>query len=542
MTALSSMHPGFQRSNARWRARLLEQLPDAIAQELAGELERIEDYRTGNVRLATTNRALRQSRVTLAFDEQKIRDYAENYARLAGRIPQLEQRAAFAQYLGVDPPQLKRDGVTLEGALLRLEDPLWWRRKLRATWTRATENTQRDLGMIRRGRQVYASDEAVRHRAARKARMREFLKAHEMVSEEDERLDLEQLAEHSLSNPVLRRGEFMARLRGFEEYAQKRGHQALFFTLTTPSAFHAQLSAAGGNPRFEHKTIREAQQWLSQTWARVRARLQRQRALVYGFRIAEPHHDGTPHWHGILFVRQQQMGLVRDVIAAAALKTYGDEPGAALHRTDFETVDPAKGSAAGYLAKYVSKNIDGKGAIENERSDESGDTVAAGIERVAAWASTHGIRQFQQIGGPPAGLYREVRRLRSRVEDPDIERARAFADAGRVCKFIECVGGVDVGRRTNLRLERADTGALNRYQEARCAAIVGVRCTSRVELTRPHAWRLAKKCGRFSLSRSGSSSRLGPVAITVRGAAAGGEPAAWTNPNETSQAGPRGRK
>ena len=45
---------------------------------------------------------------------------------------------------------------------------------------------------------------------------------------------------------------------------------------------------------------------------------------------------------------------------ALSLEEDGDEKGASENRCDFKLIDPKKGSATGYLAKYVCKNIDGK--------------------------------------------------------------------------------------------------------------------------------------------------------------------------------------
>src|SRR5690606_23412232 len=80
----------------------------------------------------------------------------------------------------------------------------------------------------------------------------------------------------------------------------------------------------------------------------------------YGIRVVEPHHDGTPHWHMLFFLAPDQIDSVTQIIKRYALTEDPDETGAELYRVKVELIDSAKGSAVGYVAKYIAKNIDGE--------------------------------------------------------------------------------------------------------------------------------------------------------------------------------------
>lgn len=445
------------------------------------------------------HRQLQKAHLTRAFDEQEIRDYAEQYSGTCSRLKTFADRCDYVLSKGAEVPEGKN--VTEASATARMCDPLWWRRQLRRTWTRRAENVMRELGLVRKGRQPYASDDAVHHRHGQRVRGAAFLESHVVENEAGKQINLLDVVKGSVSNPALRRAEFMTRVRGFEEVAEEAGHEAQFWTLTAPSIYHAQIAAAGKNPKYDGSTAREAQAWLCKQWSRVRAKLKRLSILMYGFRIAEPHHDGTPHWHLLMFCRARDAETIAKVIRDYWLKEHADELGPRdpatgrrpreTARAKLITIDRRVGTAAGYVAKYVSKNIDGEGEIGAAEDWETGRAVNDGIRRVDAWASLHGIRQFQQIGGPPVGLWRELRRLTEASEDTNIERARSAADAGDWRAFVYGVAfeGIRATRRNLcVRLARKDTGELSKYVEEKPAPVFGVRSGSAIEVTRKHQW------------------------------------------------------
>lgn len=622
MVALTTRSESFQRSTWSWRLPKFDAFPPpvrALAIRRLQDLDRT-DYTLANRSCLELARKLTTAHVGKAFDETELRDCAENYARTCARLSGpdpdavLERlggvrrfsacdgpvtwlpvqspsyasqmrafgaKAAFAASVGLDVIPANRSNRFF-GLSARLDDPLWWRRQLRKMWSRQSEQALRDLGAVRKGADVYASESAVRLRADQQRRMRQFLKACVAVNEHGEVLPLEQIAEKSLSNPGLRRGELMARIKGFEKVADRLKWEAIFATVTAPSAFHPQLFHGGANPRYTGATVRQAQEWLCTTWSRVRSQLDRDGVKYFGFRVAEPHHDGTPHWHVLLFVKKGARKQLSRTIVSGWLQEFGNEPGAYQKRVTIERIDRRRGSATGYLAKYIAKNLDAAGVVHAQAAHETGLgarsnvdhglAVQDGLARVLAWAAVHGIRQFQQLGGPPVGVYREARRIRQPVSHPDLERARGFADRGDWRGFCLASGyrflrdGADVkldqlwraqqrARRraglpprrrfkTSLRLVYADTGRRNRYGELVGAQHIGLNWGGGGVgeiFTRPHQWRIttqggssgetvqkdsshthaAADIGQLSASighasRVSASPPLGPVAITVR--------------------------
>jgi hypothetical protein len=363
-----------------------------------------------------------------------------------------------AQQWGVSPvlPVIKSEATDGQldmaaAALARLQDADWWQRQIRKVYRRHRELIAILTGKVRRGVSPYVSRRAALDYRANKTAQARWLADMMVVNDEhDLLLSLAEAHAASVSNPENRRVELMVRMRGCEDWAAEHGHVAEFYTWTTPSRFHAWTTKKGGksaarNGKFKGTSPRQAQRYLCSQWAKVRAKLARDGVSCYGFRIAEPHHDGTPHWHMLLFVRPEQRDQLRAVIEHYACEDDQEE---LKHnrraRFDAVSIDPERGSATGYVAKYVAKNIDGhKVGADYEAQAEAGSTAL----NVAAWASLWGIRQFQQIGGPAVSVWRELRRLREAVGLPAVEAARAAADKADWSAYIDAMGGIEMPRK-----------------------------------------------------------------------------------------------
>lgn len=372
--------------------------------------------------------------------------------------------------------------LTAEDALrviARLQKEKWWLGKLRKIHDRWREHLMIATSYVSKVASPYCSEPCYRAWIAQKKANFEYLQAMELEDQDTgERSSLLDKVMGSVSNPKIARHELMVRMRGFEDMANEMGLVGMFYTLTAPSRYHATHVHSGKrNDKYCNASPRKTQKYLCNVWSRVRAKWGREGIRTFGFRVAEPHHDGTPHWHLLLFLRPEEVEFASDIFHEYALLEDGSEPGAVEYRFTAKPIDEEFGSATGYIAKYISKNIDGYG-MDGEFDHESGKPVKEMAKRVRAWASRWSIRQFQQIGGAPVSTWRELRRLGSRelVLHPELEAARAAADAPDWPGYVNAQGGPFVTRdclRVRLNYEYTENG--NDYGDS-VAKITGVYC------------------------------------------------------------------
>lgn len=362
---------------------------------------------------------------------------------------------AICERYGVDWPV---DGKVTEAkektALKKLSNQQWWLRKIRVKATRHFEEWARSNCFVQSRRAVYCSNLTYSRRQYQMQRNNRLLQSLIATNEEGEALTLADVAESGQANPTNRRNELMVRFRGYDELAKSANLQGLAITLTCPSRFHAIHKRSGQtNQKFDGSSPIDAQQYLCKVWAKVRAEWQRQGIKTFGFRIAEPHHDGTPHWHLALYFSPEQAEQAQDILIHHAVMEDKEElKGDYKKRIDVMKIEPSKGSLIGYFSKYISKNIDGQKLDNSSIGDdyESGMNALDSATRVQAWATCWGIRQFQQIGSVSVTVWRELRRLTSQsdepIEDEQLNAIAAACDDGDWSRFVELMGGAFVKR------------------------------------------------------------------------------------------------
>lgn len=448
-------------------------------------------------------------------------DYEENILNV------YDELAAYCREWQVTPPYknvVEKDKLipAAECAIFRLRCDKWWLRKFKRIKDQTNEHILIAIGEVQKKVSPYISAQSLSEWNQQQKSNRNYLEAMELVSintcpdtgaEYENIVRLVDMADASSSNPKNRFTELMVRCRGLENLSIDDGYQGLFITLTAPSKYHATSDKWNGC------TPKETQAYLVSAWAKIRAELKRKNITYYGVRVTEPHHDATPHWHLLLWVMPSQGDRLIYTMEDYAKREDGTEKGANEHRFVVEVIDPNKGSATGYIAKYLSKNINGE-YIEkrtcdkcedsgkckvcrglSEQSDnqdyESGKAANEGAKRATAWASRWCIRQFQFFGAEPVTIYREARRLSLTAEDAEVEKIRQAVEStdkkGKWYAFTQAMQA----SRINLAYEEST----NDYGES-IKKIKGLISSTGYQETRE---------GSFALRKRGSGSPWSPV-------------------------------
>ncbi|KYO15729.1 replication protein [Enterobacter kobei] len=417
----------------------------------------------------------------------------------------LREGSRLIAYFGLIAPWASRRKMPLDemaASIRKILDDRFWSRLLRKYARRWREHLHIAFGDVRRDVSPYCSKNHVKQWDARRKRSREIMSRLELEDQvTGERMSLIEQIDKSVSNPEKRRVELMTRIGGFEKVATESGYAGSFFTLTAPSKYHAYTAFGHRNHKWNGASPRRSQRYLNQIWQQIRAELARREIPVFGLRVAESHHDGTPHWHGLLFTAPEHTAELKEVMEDYATREDAEEltgKSGKQPRFELKPIDPALGSATGYVVKYISKNIDGY-ALDGENDHESGRPLKETAKHATAWASCWGIRQFQFVGGAPVSVWRELRRLRNQEladkVSPVFGELHRAAHAGDWQGYITLQGGPFVSRsRLVLRAwyqYKNEPTSYGEYQKSIKGLVMPASSIPPVE-TRLHSYRIVK--------------------------------------------------
>jgi hypothetical protein len=190
-------------------------------------------------------------------------------------------------------------------------------------------------------------------------------------------------------NPHRYYGEIQNRINTLEREAINANLTPIFLTMTLPSEFHEMKQHNGTlipNPLYNGTTPKEAVKILTKQFAKLRQdrslkELTKTQRMYY--RVNEPHKDGTPHTHILLFIPKDQIERVETAFKRLFLQV-GNK---------FEKNIK---SASSYIMKYINKTL-----------PMSKDQISKQDQYINAWYVKHRVNRFcSSRSMAPMYLYR----------------------------------------------------------------------------------------------------------------------------------------
>jgi hypothetical protein len=388
-----------------------------------------------------------------------------------------------------------------ESGILRFIDGEYWQDKFDLIAKRTNEHIAIALGKVRKKYSPYVSKGALQDHKQQQDNNKAYLEMMDVINTETgDKQPLAELVALGSGNSEKRRIELMVRCRGLEDIALKEGKEAVFITITAPSKYHKN------SHKWNLSSPRDTSDYLCVVWSQIRAQLARLEIDYNGVRVSEPHCDATPHWHVLLFVDAEKRDLLINTCRKYATAEDENElwvswekhQRAVINKKNkhsrkhwysprfvAEIIDPKKGSATGYIAKYISKNINGS-KMNGEIDDEAEIEICESAQRVTAWASLWSIRQFQFFGAASVSVWRECRRSKSGFDCCDMEKVRQAADKGDWQEFTHQMS------ETKLVLAYEDAEETNNYNEV-ITRVKGVKLLDLISVTRLESFELQKR-------------------------------------------------
>jgi hypothetical protein len=286
--------------------------------------------------------------------------------------------------------------------------------------------------------------------------------------------------------------------KGIDQLAQNNGMRYMLITLTCPPHMHANPTT---NCSWDGTQVKQAYQFLNNANQAVKRRLANKgisfsNGASFGIIVSEPHRDGCPHLHILMYYQPQHEELIVD--------EYRKEFNWHERAIDFSIEDPNREDAArgsSYLFKYLSESF-----YEGEDASNDASNKRHKAKNIATWRSQVGIRAFRTFGLQRcATLWRNCRKLKEVKEDcgPILQNAIEAACSNDFHRFYHLAADLAMIRETR------DTQYGDTYEYVRGIVDHEVQAT----------WLTSGTCEIFDISNPARPRRLGVKHSGPRGRA-----------------------
>ncbi len=208
------------------------------------------------------------------------------------------------------------------------------------------------------------------------------------------RFPLSQIVISAYHSPERYYAEIQNRVNTLECIASQRDLKPIFMTLTLPSEFHRYKTTKNGNlidnPKFNGTTPKESVKILTKMFAKLRQdrslkELSKENRIY--FRVNEPHKDGTPHTHILMFIPSDRIERVK-----RAYKRLYDS-----RANDIQVITDNINNSVAYVMKYINKVL----PLSKKKN------LSEKEQYLNAWYSKNRVVRFNSSKTlAPLGLYR----------------------------------------------------------------------------------------------------------------------------------------
>ncbi|RDV24424.1 hypothetical protein DXV75_14510 [Alteromonas aestuariivivens] len=230
----------------------------------------------------------------------------------------------------------------------------------------------------------------------------------------------------------IRAKEIYALSKAMECIAEENGMEWIFLTGTCPPEMHPNPTIGRNN--YDETELHNACKWLGDQWKKFRAGLSKNNismseSTCFGLRTLEPHRDGCPHIHALVFIKKEYIPIVTAEFIkrfdnsqeffcdGKAIKDKKAKFSTLVKKIDeVEQIKCRKGawvvkngrmsgtdgaaSPSSYINKYITKHL----------SSKQGDTAV----RVRSWLRVLGVRSYSKFGmSANLTLWKDLRRIKN---------------------------------------------------------------------------------------------------------------------------------
>jgi|GEM_PF-7005024 len=322
----------------------------------------------------------------------------------------------YTNFNSSDIPKILLPKSGVDNNLLTPIEVKFWQKKISKTIRQNREQIAYRLGLIGKNGLKYCTNECVNEDKQDILKLEEFAKSLVMVN----KLTGESFpAEESHSAKSQSYSENVCLLNELNQYGLNHNFSAALVTITVPSSMHMSYQ------KKSDLSPSDVNNYILKGWQKYMNQSTQWTSPCFSFKVIEPHEDGSPHWHIILFYpKKMQDRHQKALLAAFDLTSFKSK------RIFWNILknDDDKENAIAYLLKK----------IKAQSSAEI--KYASTVSRRSAFLKVWNIRG-QEFYGLPFNTKTLWRELRSKKYPftlcKELEQLRIFATTNQFASFLD---------------------------------------------------------------------------------------------------------